>query len=167
MGMISRPKQSAHVSGEHLFVYGVRFFGSTLGLGCSNNLLIVSEEIQTRFWYSCADWVGPKGSRPVYSKATKTKQTLSADVIISIWHICTVTGLNCQELNIICKCSSASASQCDRVWLVRMTDGVWIQIRVGSAFTRMTMSVMLWSNSLLIRLQHASSVYNYLASCQF
>lgn len=55
MGMIFRPKQSVHVSGEHLFVYGVLFFVSALSLGCSNNLLIVSEEIQTRFWYSSAE----------------------------------------------------------------------------------------------------------------
>lgn len=38
MGTISRPKQSVHVLREHLFVYRVLFFGSTLG--CSNNLLI-------------------------------------------------------------------------------------------------------------------------------
>lgn len=44
MGTISHPGQSAHVSGERLFVRGVLFgfFWCALSPSCSNNLLIVS-----------------------------------------------------------------------------------------------------------------------------
>lgn len=111
--MISHLKRSVHVSGEHLFVYGGFFFsGSTLGLGCSNNLLIVLEEIQTRFCYSSAELRFLETGWAIKNLLVCChclKQAMSADVILSIWHFSIVTALNCQELKNICKCSSASA----------------------------------------------------------